>query len=135
MLKEKLNMVESLGDIEIATRILSNTKLENLDRNPLDSYYASLNSHVRPLESGSERWNLIEAYVNNTHAPTHMDYNLEIMDIYEVERFGESQNFTKYQGLHNQALLWHGSRLSNWVGILSQGLRIAPPEAPVTGYM
>lgn len=32
-------------------------------------------------------------------------------------------------------LLWHGSRLTNWVGVLSQGLRIAPPEAPVTGYM
>lgn len=32
-------------------------------------------------------------------------------------------------------LLWHGSRLSNWVGILSHGLRIAPPEAPITGYM
>jgi poly [ADP-ribose] polymerase len=32
-------------------------------------------------------------------------------------------------------LLWHGSRLANYVGILSQGLRIAPPEAPVTGYM
>ena len=32
-------------------------------------------------------------------------------------------------------LLWHGSRLTNWVGILSQGLRIAPPEAPVSGYM
>lgn len=32
-------------------------------------------------------------------------------------------------------LLWHGSRLTNWCGILSQGLRIAPPEAPVTGYM
>ena len=32
-------------------------------------------------------------------------------------------------------LLWHGSRLTNWVGIISQGLRIAPPEAPVTGYM
>jgi poly [ADP-ribose] polymerase len=31
--------------------------------------------------------------------------------------------------------LWHGSRLTNFVGILSQGLRIAPPEAPVTGYM
>ncbi|XP_013616687.1 PREDICTED: poly [ADP-ribose] polymerase 2-like [Brassica oleracea var. oleracea] len=31
-------------------------------------------------------------------------------------------------------LLWHGSRLTNWVGILSQGLRIAPREAPVTGY-
>lgn len=32
-------------------------------------------------------------------------------------------------------LLWHGSRLTNYVGILSQGLRIAPPEAPSTGYM
>lgn len=34
-----------------------------------------------------------------------------------------------------RTLLWHGSRLSNWVSILSQGLRVAPPEAPVTGYM
>lgn len=25
--------------------------------------------------------------------------------------------------------------MTNYVGILSQGLRIAPPEAPVTGYM
>ncbi len=32
-------------------------------------------------------------------------------------------------------LLWHGSRLSNFVGIISQGLRIAPPEAPVSGYL
>lgn len=32
-------------------------------------------------------------------------------------------------------LLWHGSRFSNFVGILSQGLRIAPPEAPKTGYL
>jgi len=32
-------------------------------------------------------------------------------------------------------LLWHGSRATNFGGILSQGLRIAPPEAPVSGYM
>lgn len=32
-------------------------------------------------------------------------------------------------------MLWHGSRFSNFVGILSQGLRIAPPEAPKTGYL
>lgn len=32
-------------------------------------------------------------------------------------------------------LLWHGSRIANFVGILSQGLRIAPPEAPVSGYL
>ena len=31
-------------------------------------------------------------------------------------------------------MLWHGSRVSNFGGILSQGLRIAPPEAPHNGY-
>ena len=28
----------------------------------------------------------------------------------------------------------HGSRATNYGGILGQGLRIAPPEAPVNGY-
>ena len=37
--------------------------------------------------------------------------------------------------LSNHQLLWHGSRTANFGGILSQGLRIAPPEAPVQGYM
>jgi Poly(ADP-ribose) polymerase catalytic domain len=31
--------------------------------------------------------------------------------------------------------LWHGSRFSNYVGIITQGLKIAPPEAPHTGYV
>lgn len=31
-------------------------------------------------------------------------------------------------------LLWHGSRLTNWYSILSQGLRIAPSEAPVVAF-
>jgi len=30
-------------------------------------------------------------------------------------------------------LLWHGTRASNLIGILLQGLKIAPPEAPTTG--
>jgi len=38
-------------------------------------------------------------------------------------------------GQLDRQLLWHGSRTSNYAGILSTGLRIAPPEAPVTGYM
>jgi hypothetical protein len=49
-----------------------------------------------------------------------------------VEREGENERYAKHQDNHNRQLLWHGSRLTNWVGILSQGLRIAPPEAPVT---
>ena len=36
--------------------------------------------------------------------------------------------------LKNKKLLFHGSRFSNFTGILGNGLRIAPPEAPSHGY-
>ena len=76
---------------------------------------------------------MLESYVKNTHAASHSSYKLEIIDIFKTNRDGEATSYTS--DLHNKMLLWHGSRLTNWVGILSQGLRIAPPEAPVTGYM
>ena len=36
--------------------------------------------------------------------------------------------------MKNKKLLFHGSRFSNFTGILGNGLRIAPPEAPSSGY-
>lgn len=47
-----------------------------------------------------------------------------------VNRRGEEDKFKSFSSLHNRRLLWHGSRLTNWVGIMSEGLRIAPPTAP-----
>lgn len=71
--------------------------------------------------------------MQTTHGHTHNRYNLELIDLLECETDYENERFMKETG--NRMLLWHGSRLTNYVGILSQGLRIAPPEAPVTGYM
>jgi poly [ADP-ribose] polymerase len=56
-----------------------------------------------------------------------------LVNLFEVQSEMEDNRFNKT--INNRTLLWHGSRLTNFVGILSQGLRIAPPEAPVTGYM
>ena len=67
----------------------------------------------------------------NTHAPTHSSYTLELMDVFKIERHGESSRFKDFKKIPNRKLLWHGSRNTNFAGILSQGLRIAPPEAPV----
>jgi hypothetical protein len=74
-------------------------------------------------------------YVENTHAMTHNSYKLEVLEVFRVTRQGEEDHFKTFGRSQNRMLLWHGSRLSNWTGILSQGLRIAPPEAPVSGYM
>lgn len=57
-----------------------------------------------------------------------------IHSVLKVARPAEQGHLPTLQSVDNHRLLWHGSRLSNIVGILSQGLRIAPPEAPVNGY-
>ena len=85
------------------------------------------------LFQSSAEYKLLCEYVANTHGKTHTNYKLEVEDILEIKREGEAQRFEPSIG--NRHLLWHGSRLSNFMGIISQGLRIAPPEAPVTGYM
>ena len=77
----------------------------------------------------------MQEYVRNTHGATHTQYELEIEEAFEVVRAGEEDRFAPFEAMENRQLLWHGSALSNYVGILSQGLRIAPPEAPVSGYM
>ncbi|CAD6341940.1 unnamed protein product [Miscanthus lutarioriparius] len=95
-LKAKLEMVEALGEIEIATKLLEDDSSDQDD--PLYARYKQLRCDFTPLEADSEEYSM-------------------------------------FASTGNRMLLWHGSRLSNWAGILSQGLRIAPPEAPVNGYM
>lgn len=130
-LKEKIELLEALSDIQIAVKMVqSSTDSED---HPLDRQYKSLHCGLQPLEPSAHEYQVIERYLQSTHASTHREYTMTVLEIFSVDREGETENFLK--DMHNRTLLWHGSRLSNWVGILSKGLRIAPPEAPVTGYM
>ncbi|XP_026346319.1 poly [ADP-ribose] polymerase 2 [Ursus arctos] len=130
-LSDKVQLLEALGDIEIAIKLVK-TELQSPEH-PLDQHYRQLHCALRPLDHESYEFKVISQYLQSTHAPTHRDYTMTLLDIFEVEKEGEKEAFR--EDLHNRMLLWHGSRLSNWVGILSHGLRIAPPEAPITGYM
>ncbi|XP_057963916.1 poly [ADP-ribose] polymerase 2 [Malania oleifera] len=132
-LKRKLEMVEALGEIEVATKLLEDDI--GMQEDPLFSHYQRLHCQLTPLDADSEEFSMIARYMQNTHAKTHGNYTVDIDQIFRVSREGEIQRFEKFSSTKNRMLLWHGSRLTNWTGILSQGLRIAPPEAPVTGYM
>ncbi|PWZ40138.1 Poly [ADP-ribose] polymerase 1 [Zea mays] len=129
----KAKMLEALQDIEIASKIVG---FDSDSDESLDDKYMKLHCDITPLAHDSEDYKLIEQYLLNTHAPTHKDWSLELEEVFSLDRDGELNKYSRYKNnLHNKMLLWHGSRLTNFVGILSQGLRIAPPEAPVTGYM
>jgi len=131
MLEKKIKVLECMADLEIASKLLS----QSGSGNPLEAAYHSLKCTLEPMSHDSTRYKDICEYVRKTHGPTHTSYKLSVIDIFEVKREGESERFKKWAGDSNRMLLWHGSRTTNFMGILSQGLRIAPPEAPCTGYM
>ncbi|KAM8817182.1 poly [ADP-ribose] polymerase 1 [Rhynchonycteris naso] len=130
----KVEMLDNLLDIEVAYSLLRGGS-DDSSKDPIDVNYEKLKTDIKVVDKDSEEAKIIRKYVKNTHATTHNAYDLKVVEIFKIEREGESQRYKPFKQLHNRKLLWHGSRTTNFAGILSQGLRIAPPEAPVTGYM
>ncbi|XP_009144575.1 poly [ADP-ribose] polymerase 2 [Brassica rapa] len=131
-LKQKIEMVEALGEIEFATKLLSID--QGLQDDPLYYHYQQLNCELTPVGADSEEFSMVAKYMENTHAKADSGYTVEMIQLFRASRAVEADRFQQFSSSKNRMLLWHGSRLTNWVGILSQGLRIAPREAPVTGY-
>jgi len=127
-------MLEALGDILVANRLMKDSRVGQYSVSPIDVNYKKLKTILKPLDSRTREYSFIDQMVKNTRASIHSDIDIVLKDICEVEREGEKDKFEKFRDLPHHRLLFHGSRLANYVGILSQGLRIAPPEAPVTGY-
>ncbi|KAI6172676.1 Poly [ADP-ribose] polymerase [Aphelenchoides besseyi] len=133
--KSKTEMLDSLLEIEIAYKEVE--KVESEVQNgpqidPFDRYYEQLKCKIELLSEDSTEAQLVKKYAHNTHGDTH-NIRVQVKEVFKIERHGEEEKFTTE--IPNRKLLWHGSRLSNFAGILSQGLRIAPPEAPLNGYM
>ncbi|XP_062619939.1 poly [ADP-ribose] polymerase 1-like [Saccostrea cucullata] len=132
IIKAKTEMLDNLMELEVAYSLL---KGGDAGEDPIDNHYKKLKTDMEPLDKSSEEFKRICEYVKNTHAATHNQYDLHVEEVFKVERGDEADRYAPFKDLHNRQLLWHGSRTTNFAGILSQGLRIAPPEAPVTGYM
>ena len=128
--KKKIGLLEALSDIQVALKLLSVNQDDST--NPVDRRYNQLKVDINALDKADTEWKLIEKSIQDTHASTHTSYTMEVQDVFKIDKHGEEEKWTN---VGNTRLLYHGSRLSNWAGILGQGLRIAPPEAPVTGYM
>ncbi|CAG0894677.1 unnamed protein product [Cyprideis torosa] len=129
--RKELEMLESLAEIEVIVTMLK-TLDELEDLHPIDQKYLSLKCSMEPVDPSSDMCQKIVRYISSTHAKTHSLYAMKPLNMFRVEREGEEQRF---KDCGNRMLLWHGSRISNWAGILYQGLRVAPEEAPSTGFM
>lgn len=96
-----------------------------------------------PLEKDSIAYDVLEKYLYHSNEGYCVTSDAIVQHIYRISRSEEIDRFLAGgydpQGMESKTvkdhrrLLWHGSQGCNFGGILSQGLRIAPPEAPAKG--
>ena len=112
MFKAKLQLLEALADIQVALNMLSTVEDEGL--HSLDRKYRQLDVNISALEMKSNQWKMVQHSIQSTNATTHGMYSMEVLDVFCLDN-----EVARYEDRGNTKLLYHGSRLSNWAGILS----------------
>ncbi|KAI1094208.1 PARP-domain-containing protein [Rostrohypoxylon terebratum] len=137
LLKQEIELLDSLSDMRKTDELLTKAEgKKSIWAHPADIRFNSLGlEEMTALESDSQEFIQLKDLLFNTQGSTH-HHNCEISQIFRVSRRGEEERLEEAYGHQKlgasryRRLLWHGSRCTNFGGILSQGLRIAPPEAP-----
>ncbi|KAG2765626.1 hypothetical protein Pcac1_g22952 [Phytophthora cactorum] len=102
-------------------------------RNYLDECYDLLDCELQPVKSSDPDFALIQTYIRNSNCCGRKQDRLQLLSVFRVEKPEQETRFESFRTFTNRRILWHGSHLANWLGILSEGLRIAPPEVASNG--
>ena len=120
-------MLDTLTDMEVANTIMKTTGDKSQDAksiNILDKRFRELGmDEMVPLDHKSGEYKALSEYLIGSSG-THHNIRYRLEDIFRIERNGEADRFkgSKYSKLKktDKKLLWHGSRTTNFGGILSQ---------------
>lgn len=89
-----------------------------LFNNEIDNKYKALRNEIRYLPPESEDFRYILNHIRDNQVK---GLNaVQVVRIFSVKRNSEVQQFTDH--ISNQQLMYHGSRTSNFVGLLSRGI-------------
>lgn len=125
-IQEKLDLLQMMED---ALEVGGSTFVS-------DSYkkFLELGIKATPLEKTDSEYQRLEQKIKTTRGHNHYGTTDKVLSILDVELSADRGRYNQCS-IDNEAELFHGSRNCNTTGILRRGLLIAPPEAPVSGYM
>ncbi|KAF1323748.1 Poly glycohydrolase, partial [Globisporangium splendens] len=136
---KEITRLRLLVDIMETYKMLLGAKRLQREVHPLEYCYNAMQVHLTPMVQDSKETALLTKYFFNG-IRKYEQSKYRVSNMFRVDRQGEKARFLdfldenpKFKSKHSH-LLWHGTRRTNLMGILSQGLRIAPPEAPHHGY-
>jgi len=96
------------------------------DNDLIDTVYDAMHITLEALDENDAMRKMVAKYVVNTHGHSH-GYGLEIKNVYSASKERGETEDDIFNSTTNHVLLFHGSRMPNFVGILTEGLRI--PQA------
>ncbi|CAD8139697.1 unnamed protein product [Paramecium pentaurelia] len=127
IINTQLQLLELLLNVEQSIKILLGANFNLNTIHPITYCFNALNIKMLTLNQQDLEFKMIQTYIYRTQ-------NVRIANIFAIERKGEAQKFEKFnQG--PRILLWHGSKISNFMSLLALGLKIAPSWAVNTGAM
>lgn len=131
--QRKMDMLNVLGDIEIAQGLLKDTagkdkkkRKSEVKPNPIDMKYDTLMTDLELVVPGSADFKVINTYLKNTATQGGWRSVKRIMNVWKVSRHKEDERFALHEDMDNRKLLWHGTNVAVVAAILKSGLRIMP---------
>lgn len=122
---QAVELIRLLRDLTVTKQLLLGGKYRQATMNPLDYAYGALRVSINPLAPDSSERKCLQRYIDNTCT----DEDVVVHQIFSLD------NGRPSSAIPNKRLLFHGSKNENVLGILKHGLLIAPPVAPMTGWM
>ena len=59
--------------------------------NPIDQHYMNLQCDLDVLDRSTDEFGIIEKYTQNTHAATHNQYKMQVIDVFAFQRCQQNQ--------------------------------------------
>jgi len=135
-----LRMLASLEDVENSINLLLSVSPSAGLSQRLNDVHGLIGCNIRVVDPASDKFRLVQQYATAGAQGN----SCKIAHLLQVTRYEDAVRFSQHEvtrgtndstGQPMHRLLWHGSKVSNVLGILMKGLKIAPAESPVTGYM
>ncbi|GBG33280.1 Ankyrin repeat and protein kinase domain-containing protein 1 [Hondaea fermentalgiana] len=119
-------LVASLKDLAAATQMVIVGYHRRNEEHCLDRVYRFTGANMKPLPIGDHERTSVEQYFRNTRGNL---AQVIVNQVFKVRRHGEQSN----RHMHNRRLLWHGTPAANVLGVLKDGLRVAPVDSRMSG--
>ncbi|XP_067142710.1 poly [ADP-ribose] polymerase tankyrase-like isoform X2 [Centruroides vittatus] len=118
-IEHQMKVVHDLMHIEFSGELLLAAQYRSKEINPSDYVYRCLGCQLDLLDENGSEAQLILQYIHNSCGKI----KPKVEAIFRVFREGESADA---KDLPHHAMLWHGTKVSNLLGILKRGLQPAP---------